>query len=476
MEKPSIIKNFILNNIYQIVSILSPVVTAPYISRVLATEGVGIYSYTYSVQMLAVMLAALGTSSYGAREMSVARDDREKRSRLFWEIELLSVLTTALCLAVWVAVIFLSRSNRIYYAVWGLNILAVAFDITWLYSGFENFSKIIRKNTAVKLMGIVLVFALVREKNGVLIYILILSLSALIGNISLWMGLGEYVDRPKCELKPLRHLKGTLVYFLPTVAVTIYTVFDKTLLGILTHDNRENGYYEMASKVFNVAKVLAIVTPGTVMSPRLSYLFSKGEKKEAEDKILLTAGYIFAVGFILAAGIAAAAPRFVPWAFGASYSKSIMLLQLMCPLLIIIGISNCIETQIFLPLGYRKKTTCILFLGAGVNLILNLVLIPQYKSVGALISTLIAESVITVLYLIGGREYLSRRRLIETGWKKAAGAAIAGGAVYAVGSAQLGNLITFALQVVAGCFIYVAVLVILRDDTLMRAVLYLRRR
>ena len=171
MMQTSIKKINIYNTIYQVLSLITPLITAPYISRVLGSSGVGIYSYTNSIVTYFTLFAALGTASYGQREIAMHRDDPETSSKLFWEIEILSLTTTAVSLIVWIAWIFISTQYTAIYSVLTLSVLAVAFDISWYFGGFEKFKYIVIRNTLVKITGIILLFLFVKKETDIFLYV-----------------------------------------------------------------------------------------------------------------------------------------------------------------------------------------------------------------------------------------------------------------------------------------------------------------
>ena len=243
MKQPDMKMNLILSALYQVLTMLTPFISTPYISRVLGDEGVGVFSYTNSIQTYFAMFAALGTVIYGAREIARHRDDEKLRSRLFWENQLLTVLTTGICLVLWGGFVALSGENQLYYLILTVNLVAVMLDISWFYTGLEQFQCIVAQNTVWKLLGIGAQFVFVRDSGVVAPYIAVNVLTVLAANGSMWLYLPRYLTKGNArELRVLRHFKQTLVYFIPTIATSVYTVLDKTLIGAITRDNGQNGH------------------------------------------------------------------------------------------------------------------------------------------------------------------------------------------------------------------------------------------
>jgi O-antigen/teichoic acid export membrane protein len=228
------------------------------------------------------MFAALGTVSYGSREIARNRKDRPLRSKLFWEIELMTVLTSTVSIIAFIAFIASRDRYQIYYIPQVMAILAVMFDISWFFTGIEEFRYIVTKNAVFKLLGAVMIFALVHKPEDLLIYIIILSASTMLGNMSMWIHMPRFLDSVDFRtLKIRRHLKETLVYFIPSVATSVYTVLDKTLIGEITRDEAENGYYESVVQIINIMKALTFTALNSVLGARISYLFAEKKYDEA---------------------------------------------------------------------------------------------------------------------------------------------------------------------------------------------------
>ena len=250
MSKASIKKNYLYNTFYQILTLITPLITAPYVSRIFGPSGIGIQSYTNSIVMYFTLFAALGTVTYGQREIAMHRDNKKETSKLFWEIECLSIMTTCICLLIWFTFVFLYKEYRPYFLVQTMTIVAVMFDISWFFGGFEQFKFIVIRNTIVKILGIGCLFIFIKEKSDLLLYIGLLAATGLLGNISMWTYLPRFLVKIDFKkLKVMRHFKETLVYFIPTIASSIYTVLDKTMIGAITNNSSENGYYEQATKI-----------------------------------------------------------------------------------------------------------------------------------------------------------------------------------------------------------------------------------
>ena len=463
MSEPSIKKNVMLSTCYQILNILLPLITAPYVSRVIGGEGIGIYSFASSVQAYFSLFAALGTSIYGTREIAVHRNDIQERSRLFWEIELLSIITSSIMLCGWMVLVF--SQKQIIYLVLTLNLLNTMADISWFFNGLEEFKITILRNACVRIIGAILVFVFVKKAEDLSLYVGIMSVTSLLGTLSMWVVLPKYIVRVKIELNSIPgHFKQTMVYFIPSIATSVYTVLDKTLIGVITHNAYENGYYEQATKILGMMKAVAFTSLNSVLRSRISFLFSEKKYDEIKVRISNSIDFILMIGFGCTFGLIGISKRFVPWFFGSGYDQVIDLLIMMSPLVLIIGISNCLGSHYYTPAGLKRISAEFIVFGAIANLVFNIMLIPRFQARGAVVSSVIAETLITILYVRNCNGYVTWKKLLLLGWKKAAAGAIMAIAVYYVGTIMKVDSLAVILQVIVGIIVYGVVCLLLKDS------------
>ena len=465
----SIKKNFVYSTFYQILVLILPLITAPYVSRVLGADGIGTYSYTSSIQAYFSMFAALGVLSYGQREISRNRDDEGMRSCLFWEIELMVAVTTSVTFVLWLVLAFCYVRYRIYFLVLTVNLVAVVFDISWFFSGLEEFKYIVIKNAAVKLVTVALLFAMVNEKTDLVLYIFLMAGGTLAGNISMWMKLPQFVKRvPFRTLKIKRHIRESLIYFVPTIATSIYTIMDKTLIGFITNDVYENGYYEQATKIINMAKAVAFTSLNSVMGARTAYLFAKGRTEEVYKRIEDSLNYILLMSFGICFGIIGVADGLVPWFFGDGYGPVVGLLKMLSPIIVIIGISNCLGSLYYNPVGKRATSAKFIICGSVSNLIFNLIFIPKFGATGAVLGSLFAEAIITFLYVFFSDGYASVGMLARLSGRKAAAASVMFLAIVQFYKIIQPSVLLTAVQVIIGVVVYGCALLVLRDAYALR--------
>ena len=454
--QPSLKKNIAISTLYQILLIILPIVTAPYIARVLGPDQSGVYDYTTSIMTYFAMFAALGTASYGVREIARVRDDAAMRSKLFWEIELMTVMTSSVCIVVWFIFIALTPQYKTIYLVLTMGLLSTMFDISWFFAGMEQFKYTVTKNAACKLIGVILMFLFVKKQEDLLL---------MIGNLSMWLYVPRFVEKVDFRTFTFRkHFHETLIYFVPTVATSVYTVLDRTLIGVITNNKAENGCYHYAMQIVNMMKALTFSSLNMVLGSRLSFLFAEKKYDEIKEKIADSTNYILFMGIGICFGMIGVAKRFVPVFLGAGYDRVVTMLILMSPIVIIIGISNCLGSQYYTPAGYRKLSARYIIIGAVVNFLLNLVLIPKFWGYGAIVASLIAEGAITILYLKNCNGYLRVSTIIKDSWKKLIAGLIMLIVIKVLDVIISSDIAALFVEVAVGFTVYLTVVTLLRDS------------
>lgn len=463
-KQKSLKLNYIYNVSYQVLSLITPLITTPYVSRVLGADGIGDYSFTASVVTYFSMVAVLGTLTYGNREISYLQDNRTARSTLFWEIELLSFLSTGICTAAYlIFLLFCDRSRFSLYAIQTISIVCVAFDVAWLLQGMEEFGKVMFRNMLFKVINIVFIFTAVRDKDDLFLYVAGMVLLALASNLSIWFYLPQYIDRPVWNnLHPLRHLKPTLALFIPSVAMSIYTVFDKTMIGLFAN-NFENGYYEQALKISKTALTL-VTALGAVMIPRMGYYFNQKNMDKVKELTYQSYNFVWFLGVPLSFGLIGISQNLVPWFYGKGYDKITVLLPILGLLIIIIGLSNVTGIQYFVTTKREHLLTGTVIIGAVVNFVCNLILIPKLYSIGASIASVAAETVITLtqLYLI--RNELSFTRIMAQSVKYLLAGACMLLVLFFENHYLSASVLHSCIMIFSGAIVYFVMLFILKDQ------------
>ena len=470
MGKKSVAKNYIYNVIYQVLVMIIPLITTPYLSRVLGAENIGIYSYTLSITTYFILFGSLGVALYGQREIAYVQDDIKKRSKNFYEILLMRFITLGISLLLFYLTFCLKGEYIIYYKILILEIIANSLDISWFFQGLEEFKKTVIRNTIVKIVSVICIFSLVKTSSDLTKYFIIYVLSTFIGNISLWIYLPKYICKVKInQLKLFKHLKPTLSLFIPQVATQIYTVLDKTMIGAMVLDKSEVGYYEQAQKI--VKLLLTIATSlGTVMIPRMASTYAKGDFEKIKEYMKNSFSFIMLLAFPLMFGIISIVKDFVPLFYGPGYEKVIYLICIISPIIIAIGLSNVIGTQYLMPTKQQKKYTISVIFGAIVNLIFNLILIKYWKSIGASIATVIAEFTVTGVQLYFVRNEIKIKEILKLSYKYFIASLIMFIWSLLVRNIFNNSILTICTQVAISIIVYFSILLFMKDKFLINAI------
>lgn len=399
--------NYIYDFSYQIFVIITPLITAPYISRVLQPEGVGVYSYTSSIASVFALFAALGVNMYGQREIAYVREDIFQRSKTFWELLIARGIATLVVTIIYICFCFLYKQYLVLFLLQSLNIFATMFDISWYFKGVENFKIIAQRNFAIKVVSVIMIFLLIRKSTDLALYVFIVSFTVLLSYVFFFFHLDkEIIKISFAQLEPRKHIKGMLEFFLPAIAVQIYSQVDKIMLGAIAQNTIENGYYEQARKIVNIVST-AVTSINTVMYPKISVLFAEKRTLDIRKYLGMTFRLITMMLVPAFIGLWFVADNFVDWFFGPGYEPTSILIKLSGILLVFMGIGNFSGMLYLNPTGNQNKGTGIYIISAVINVILNVFLIEKFQSVGAIVASIIAEafSGITQFYLLQKSAY-----------------------------------------------------------------------
>lgn len=462
-----IVKNFLWNSSYQIFILIVPLITIPYVSRVLGTTGIGINAFTNSITQYFVLIGSMGLSLYGNREVAYVRDDKKKLSALFWELTILRAVLTFFAALLYTGFILISKEYQVYYWIQMITLIASLVDISWFFQGLENFKVSVLRNFFVKVVSLIFIFTMVKHHSDVGLYIFIIAASTFVGNLTLWPYLRrEIVGIHIPDLHIARHIGPMIRLFIPQIAMQLYLQVNKTMLKYLV-DVEASGFYDNADKI--VKMILALVTStGTVMLPYVANSFAQGLKEKVQRALNMSLQITLAMAFPAAAGVAAVAPEFVTLYFGPSFNAVAPLMMIESIIIVWIGISSVVGNQYLLPTNQLNAYTNSIVLGSVVNIILNFPLIELFGTPGAMWATMIAEFLVAGSQLWAIRHQVVFHDLFSETWKYLVSALVMLGGVRLTMVAASAYSLT--LRLVAGIGVgvvtYVAILLLLRPHNL----------
>ena len=392
-------ENLLLNSLYQILAIFVPLITAPYLGRILKADQIGTYTYVHSIVSYFSLFAMLGIMNYGSREIAKKRDDKNARSKVFCEIYAMQLITAGASVLVYVIYAFLSHTE--YQLITKLMIIWTAsnlLDVGWYCTGMEQFRTIVKRNIVIKTLNIVLILTLIKAYSDLNKYTIIMAGCQLLSQIiiSFVVIKDVKITLPKfSEVWP--RFKPNFLLFLPTIAATVYQVMDKIMIGAIS-SKVDLAYYEYADKIIQVP-LLVFGAIGTVMLSRMSNLRAKADNSEGA-LLSQSMDLSMVLASICAFGLASVSVELVDVYYGVEFHSSGLIMLMLTPVIFLNGWANVLRMQYVIPRGldsiYIKATLA----GAVVNLIINFIFIPRYGSVGAAIGTIIAQLVVTFVFTV----------------------------------------------------------------------------
>ena len=384
-------KNILYNSLYQILLIICPLITGPYLARVVGAEGIGIFSYTHSLMYYFALFGMLGTHNYGNRSIAKVRDDYQELNRTFWSIYFGQLMTSVFVIILYIIYLILfSEENKIYGLLWVFYMLANCFNITWLFFGLEKFKITVFRSSMIKILTVISILIFVNDKNDVGIYIFIISFGELVNQILLWTYLKKFVSFTKVSIKNIiYHIKPNFVLFIPVISVSIYKMMDKIMLGNMS-SMIELGFYENTEKIINLPSGL-ITAVGIVMLPKMTNILAKGDDEEGKEYINKSMKFSMFMASAICFGISSIAPEFSVIFWGKEFVSCGMLIVCISPIVLFTAWANVIRTHYLIPKSKDKIYIFSVILGAIVNLVVNLLMIPKFEALGAVIGTVCAE-------------------------------------------------------------------------------------
>ena len=464
-KSPSLKVNMIMNVILTVSSMLFPIITFPYVSRVVGAEGIGKVTFVTSIVTYFSMFAQLGIPTYGIRICAKVRDNKEELSRVVHEILIINVITCVISyIALGIALFSVPRfaEEKVLFFVIGTTILLNALGMEWLYKGLEQYSYITIRSLIFKVIAIVALFLLVHNEADYIIYGGITIFATAASNVLNFINARKYITfRMLGNYQLKKHIKMVLVFFAMSIAITIYTNLDNVMLGFMKTDI-DVGYYTAAVKI-KLVLVSVVTSVSTVLLPRASYYVDKG----LIDEFIAIAkrAMNFVIVFVIPCTIyfMIYAKEGILLLSGEEFIPAIPAMQVIMPTLLFIGITNILGIQMLVPLGKEKQVLYSTILGAVVDLIINIIMIPKYGAAGAALGTTAAELTVLIYQIIIMKD-VAKQVFVGTRWH-----IVFIGTVLAIASClwvkQLEWSSFIALAVSAVCFfgVYVVFLIITKE-------------
>ena len=465
-EKKSLKLNFIMNAILTMSSLLFPLISFPYVSRILLPEGTGRVDFATSLIAYFLMFAQLGIPTYGVRACAKVRDDKRLLTKTAHELLIINLVMSAVSyVALFLALIFVEQlhEDRMLYLVVSLTIIFNTIGMEWLYKALEHYTYITVRSVIFKFVSLGAMFLLIHKQEDYVIYGGITILASSASYLMNFFHARKYIDmRPVggYEFKP--HLKAVAAFFAMACASTVYTNLDKVMLGLMA-TKVDVGYYGAAVRIKSIL-VSVVTSLGTVLLPRASYYVEHGLMEDFHKISRKAVNFVFVAAVPLMLYFMLFAKQGIFLLSGEEYAGAIVPMQLIMPTLLFIGLSNILGIQILVPLGREKTVLWSIIAGAVVDVILNALTIPAYGAAGAAAATTVAEGVVLVVQIIALRqESMAAFRQVQF-WKIALGLAAGCAASMWVANLGLGSFLALALSACLFFAGYGLVLLVLKEQ------------
>ena len=397
MEKNSSIKwNFVMHIFLSMSSFLFPLISFPYVSRILLPAGTGKVSFAISVIAYFNMFAQLGIPTYGIRACAKVRDDKLELSKTVHELLIINLLMSLIAyafLGVSIATIERIREDKTLICIVSITILLNTIGIEWMYKGLEKYTYITIRSIIFKLIALVSMFLFVKTKEDYIAYGVISIFASSASNILNFINARKYIKIYPFHCYDIkRHIKPVLIFFAMACATTIYTNLDTVMLGFMAN-NDDVGYYNAAIKIKNVL-ISIVASLGTVLLPRNSYYIEHGLLDKFWSISKRAINFVFVLALPLMLYFIIFAKESILFLSGNEFYGAILPMQVLMPTILAIGITNILGLQVLVPLGKERIVLYSEILGAIIDFTINLLLIPNYHATGAAIGTLAAEIIV----------------------------------------------------------------------------------
>ena len=404
-----VIKNYLYNLSYQILTIILPIITVPYVTRIFTSEDLGNYGFYNSIVSYFSLFAMLGIGIYGTKQIAAARNV----SSTFWNIYAIQLTASILALFVYViTLVSIPKMSGMVPIILGIVLLTKMIDISWLFTGKEDFKKITLRNTMVKVAGVISIFTFIKSSEDLYLYIFLIVIFDFLGQFVMWIPAKKFIKRPSFDTKIIKkNLHPIVLLFLPQVAISLYVVLDRTLLGLLGSYS-DVGIYEQGQKLTSI--LLTVVSSlGAVMLPRVANLLSERKEKEAQNMVRFSFILYNLIIFPMIFGLIAINEIFVKLFLGQNFQDVKYVLYIIVFNIMFIGWTNILGYQVLVVRNKNKEFMLSTTIPAIVSVAVNIAVIPFFGYIGASITSVVVEFLVFAIQWYYSRNIINKNLLFN---------------------------------------------------------------
>ena len=404
-----VIKNYLYNLSYQILTIILPIITVPYVTRIFTSEALGNYVFYNSIVSYFSLFAMLGIGVYGTKQIAAASDV----SSTFWNIYAIQLIASILAISVYVISIFsIPQMRGVIPLIVGITLFAKMIDISWLFSGKEDFKKITIRNTVVRLIGVISIFTFVKSSDDLYLYVFLIVIFDFLGQFVMWVPAKKFIKRPSFNANDIKkNLHPIVLLFLPQVAISLYVVLDRTLLGLLGSYS-DVGIYEQGQKLISI--LLKVVSSlGVVMLPRVANLLSERKDREAQNMVKFSFILYNLIIFPMIFGLIAVNEVFVKFFLGQNFQDVKYVLYIIVFNIMFVGWTNILGYQVLVVRNKNKEFMLSTTIPAFVSAAVNIAVIPFFGYIGASITSVVVEILVFAIQWYYSRNVINKKLLFN---------------------------------------------------------------
>ena len=404
-----VIKNYLYNLSYQILTIILPIITVPYVTRIFTSEALGNYVFYNSIVSYFSLFAMLGIGVYGTKQIAAASDV----SSTFWNIYVIQLIASILAISVYVIAVFsIPQMGGIIPLIVGITLFANMIDISWLFSGKEDFKKITIRNVVIRIIGVISIFTFIKSSDDLYLYVFLIVIFDFLGQFVMWVPAKKFIKRPSFNTKIMKkNLHPIVLLFLPQIAISLYVVLDRTLLGLLGSYS-DVGIYEQGQKLISI--LLKVVSSlGVVMLPRVANLLSERKDREAQNMVKFSFILYNLIIFPMIFGLIAVNEVFVKLFLGQNFQDVKYVLYIIVFNIMFVGWTNILGYQVLVVRNKNKEFMLSTTIPAFVSVAVNIAVIPFFGYIGASITSVVVEILVFAIQWYYSRNIINKKLLFN---------------------------------------------------------------